>query len=206
VSEILDLYKTGIARFPQSLVLRFNLIRAALHSGQPQDVSEALQMAEKALLAPASSWQLDVGEDVFPYDFESDFFNYRKYLDLVTGHLMQGAPVTADLIRLISASIYYYLGLYTQNPDHLKEALTLDPDFPFFKLEYARQMIRRGGPGDYQEAGALLTQLVEGSSLFVEAFEMLRQLQTHGFCRSQRFGEMARFVQRARHSMVTLPT
>jgi hypothetical protein len=103
------------------------------------------------------------------------------------------------------ASLHHYLGIFVQNPEHLKEAVTLDPDFPFYKLEYARQLIKRGGPGDFEEASVVLTQMVEGSPLFVEAFEMLKQLETHGLYRSQQFTELARLVRRARHSTVVLP-
>jgi hypothetical protein len=204
LTEILSLYKSGLERFPKSLVLRFNLIRTALHVGHPEDVSEALKLTEDTLRLPASSWQLDVMEDVFPYDVENHFFNYRNYLDLVTESLMEGTSVTPALIRLILASLHYCLGFYTQNPFHLQKAMILDPDFPVFKLEYARQLVKRGGPGDYEEAGALLTQMAEGSILFVEAFELLKQLVTHGFYRSQRFSEVGRFVNRFNHSIVNI--
>ncbi|KPK91586.1 MAG: hypothetical protein AMJ94_06960 [Deltaproteobacteria bacterium SM23_61] len=204
LAEILSLYKSGLRRFPKSLVLRFNLIRAAVHAGCPRDVSEALKLTEDTLHLPASSWHLDVMEDVFPYDFASSFFNYRKYLDLATESLTGGKSVTPALIQLILASLHYYLGLYTQNPSHLQKAMILDPDFPVFKLEYARQLVRRAGPGDYEEAGALLTQLAEGSSLFVEAFEFLKKLETHGLYRNQRFAEVGRLVNRFHHSSLNI--
>jgi len=102
------------------------------------------------------------------------------------------------------ASIYYYLGFYTQNIPHLKQAMTLDPDFPVFKLEYARQLVRRGAAGDYQEAGSLLTQMIDSSILFPEAFELLKQLHTRGLYQSQRFTEFGRFVNRYRHSILDM--
>lgn len=97
LTQAFSLYRTGLARFPQSLALRFNLIRTALHFGQPTDVKEALQLAEETLGMPASSFKIDVMEDVFPYDFFSTFFNYRKYFDLITESLVEGTPVNPPL-------------------------------------------------------------------------------------------------------------
>jgi tetratricopeptide (TPR) repeat protein len=204
IADILGLYKAGLRQFPQSLVLRFNLIRTSLHFGQPSEISEALKLAEETVQVPVSNWQIDIMEDVFPYDFESNFFNYRNYFDEVTESLKKGTSVSAVLPRLILASLYYYLGFYTQNIPHLKQAIILDPDFPAFKVEYARQLVRRGAAGDYKEAGTLLTQMTESSILFPEAFELLKQLHTRGLYRSQRFSEFGRFVNRFRHSILDM--
>jgi tetratricopeptide (TPR) repeat protein len=206
ITDILSLYKTGLAQFPHSLVLRFNLIRTSLHLGQKPEISEALKLAEETVQVPISNWQIDIMEDVFPYDFESNFFNYRKYFDEVTESLMKGISASAALSRLILASLFFYLGFYTQNIPHLKQAIILDPDFPVFKLEYARQLVRRGAAGDYQEAGTLLTQLTDSSILFPEAFELLKRLHTRGLYRSDRFAELGRFVNRFHHSIFGMPS
>ncbi|MCH8296092.1 glycosyltransferase, partial [Candidatus Poribacteria bacterium] len=173
-------YRAGLVQFPESLVLRFNLIRTALHFGQPQDVAEALKLADETCNAPASSWQIDVMEDVFPWDFFSRLFNYRKYFDLVTQHLTTGTSVKPALTQLILASLYHYRNHYSDNREDVKQATILDPDFPFYKLRYAQQLVKQGVPEDDEEAGRILIELAEDTILFDESIELLKQLQNEG--------------------------
>jgi len=182
--SVAKIYKKGISAFPKSLVLRFNYIRIMLHFGSPEVVSEALDFLEDTLAAPASSWQIDVMEDVFPWDFCPTYFNYRRYFDLVTENLTQGSPVTSSLRDLMFASLFYckgfyptYQGYYSQSLDDFEKATQLDPDFPYYKLHYARELIERGLPEDYQKAESLLLDLGNSSILFMEAFELLEQIQ-----------------------------
>lgn len=201
LDQALALYRDGFARFPQSLVLRFNLIRVALHFGQAQDISEALQLAEESLMMPVSSWHIDVIEDVFPWDFYNTFFNYRRYFDVITEHMVQRTPITEILIQLILASLYHYLGQHSENIDHLKQAVSLDPDFPYYKMSYALGLLKREKPEDYAEAGELLTQLAENSILFNNAFRLLEHLQAKELFVSPKFEELERTVNRARQSI-----
>jgi len=189
--EPLRLYRMGIANFPQSLVLRLNFIRVAMQFGQTQEIEKAIQLTKETLNTPASNWKIDVMEDVFSWDFNSATFNYRKYFDLITEHLMRGTPVNSALTQLILAALYYYLGRYSNNLDHFKQAVTLDPEFPFYRFYYAKILIQRGQPEDYTQAGILLTQLAENSILFVEAFCLLKQLQEKQLYISPKFEELA---------------
>ena len=204
LSRVLELYRTGVQRFPKSLVLRFNLIRTALHFGERQDVLTALQLAEETVRLSPSNWQIDPMEDIFPFDFFNAFFNYRKYLDIVTEHLSRRARPGAELCRLILASLHHYLGHYAEDAEHFKHATVLDPDFPFYKLVYAEKLAQRDKPGDVAEAGALLTELAGNSVLFVEAFELLEQLQAEGRFDCPQFEDFARRVQRAHEAGLCL--
>jgi len=190
LTETLNLYRTGIANFPHSLVLRFNMIRTALMFGQSQEIKEALQLTIDTLNKPASSWKIDIMEDVFPWDFGSISFNYRKYFDLITENLMRGTQVNSALVRLISASLYYHLGQYSNNPNHFKQAVILDPEFSTYQYYYAKKLIECGQTDDYAEAGALLTRLAESSILFVEAFCLLKQLMEKQLFISPKFEEL----------------
>jgi len=194
LTKSLNIYRTGIANFPKSLVLRLNLVRTALHSGQPQDIKDAMQLALETVSMPESNWQIDVMEDVFPWDFCSTSFNYRKYFDLVTEHISRGAPVNSALTRLILASLHYCLGHYSKSPDHFRQATALDPEFPFYRFSYAKRLIQRGEPDDYLKAGELLTELAGNSILFVEAFSLLQQLQEKQLYMSPRYEELATMV------------
>ncbi|NQT02288.1 MAG: hypothetical protein HQ580_09705 [Planctomycetes bacterium] len=191
LSETLHLYRMGISKFPQSLVLRLNFIRIAMQFGLRQEANEAIQLLKETLDTPASNWKIDVMEDVFPWDFGSTTFNYRKYFDLVTEHLAQGTSVNSALTQLILAALYFHLSLYTKDPDDLKQAVIYDPEFPIYRFYYAKILIRRGQPEDYTRAGILLTQLAENSILFAEAFCLLKQLKEKQLYISPKFEELA---------------
>ncbi len=176
-------YREACARFPRSLVARFNFIRVMLHFGSPEQVREALHLLSETLDLPPEHWQIDVMEDVFPWDFFPQFFNYRGYFDRVTTHLMQDAPAEPDLCRLIRASLHAYRGFhpsshgfYSQSLDDFQAAAALDPDFPYFRLWYAEQLLQRGLAEDHSTAGRILRELAGGSLVFLEALQMLENI------------------------------
>jgi hypothetical protein len=177
-----NVYHTAHQRFPRSLVARFNNIRVMLHFGTPELVSEALELLDETLDLPPNHWQIDVMEDVFPWDFFPQFFNYRSFFDRITQHLTRGTAVEPDLRRLILASLHAYRGFYpayhgfySQALDDYSRAAALDPDFPFFSLWHAEQMLHRGLPEDRRDASHILHELAAGSLVFREALEMLVQ-------------------------------
>lgn len=180
VAYLSKLYRTARHRFPQSLVLRFNEIRVMLHFGSPKLVAKALALLDQTLKLPSNYWQIDVREDVFPWDFFPQLFNYRTYFDCVNQHLTHGTTVEADLCRLILASLYSYRGFYptyhgfySQALDDYGAAAALDPDFPFYQLWYAEQLLRRNIDEDHQTACSILRDLASGSILFPLALEWL---------------------------------
>jgi hypothetical protein len=193
-----ELYRAGRERFPRSLVLRFNEIRVMLHFGTPQDVAAALVLLDETLRLPPNHWHVDVMEDVFPWDFFPQFFNYRSYFDRITQHLTLGDPVEADLCRLILASLHAYRGFYptyhgfySQALDDYGAATALDPEFPFFQLWYADQLLRRGLDEDRRIACGILRELASGSLIFREALEWLVKIGEGG-------EESARRISRVR--------
>lgn len=200
-----NVYGRARAHFPRSLVARFNGIRVMLHFGTPELVSEALELLDETLSLPSSHWQIDVMEDVFPWDFFPHFFNYRTYFDRITEHLTQGIPVESDLCRLITASLHAYRGFYpayygcySQSLDDYQAAATLDPDFPYFQLWYAEQLLKRELPEDRRSAFTLLRKLSAGSLVFHEASQMLANAtrQPH---RGESLDELAGYIFPVRH-------
>jgi tetratricopeptide (TPR) repeat protein len=173
VTKTLQLYRACSARFPQSLVLNFNWIRNALHFGMPEEVSLALRAAEKICGDSSGEWELDVFDDVYTWDFCNSFFNFRQYTDWVTEHLMTGKAVQSGLIRLILASLHYYLAHYTNRLEHFQRAAALDPDFPYYRLLYAQALLSRGGESDFARAHELLVDLAENSILDMEAYNLI---------------------------------
>jgi hypothetical protein len=175
-------YQQAWEAFPRSLVARFNGIRVMLHFGTPDLVTETLALLDETLGLPPSHWQIDAMEDVFPWDFFPQFFNYRAYFDRITAHLMHGSPAESDLCRMILASLHAYRGFYpashgfySQSLDDFQKAAALDPDFPYFRLWYAEQLRQRGLAEDREAAGRLLRELANGSLVFQEALRMLEK-------------------------------
>lgn len=186
LDAILEIYQEGMTRFPRSLVLRFNSARALLHFGGTSRVSDGLRLIDETLAQPEEHWIIDVLEDVFPWDFFPQYFNYRTYFDLLNRQLMSGERVDALLRDLIRASLHYYrgrhrpfAGLHTSGLDDFRQATRLDPEFPYYALHYAEQLAARNGPGDLVPALRLLLDLGESSILFREAAGLAEEvLQT----------------------------
>lgn len=193
-----EIYKTGMAQFPKSLVLRFNFIRTLFHFGKPKDIDQALALAKEALDMPLLNWQIDFMEDLFPHDFWHTFFNYRGYFDLIMKHFKEGIDISQELLQLILASLHYYIGKQLNDLNHLEQAVLLDPEFPCYSLSYARQLVRLGNkPEDCWEAGRLLLKLAKSSMFFVEAYEILKHLQDNQLFLSPEFKELAPQIERS---------
>ena len=56
------------------------------------------------------------------------------------------------LVKLILASLHYYVGHYTGNVEHFQQAALMDPEFPFYTYHYARHLLNREGTNDFKEA------------------------------------------------------
>jgi hypothetical protein len=183
LTAVRALYRRGVAACPRSLVLRFNFARVLFHFGNPEEQDEGLQLVDEALGLPESGWVVGLMEDVFPWDFYAQLFNYRRYFDRVTASFVEGADVQAELRRLVLASLHYYRGLrspyghfQSEALGHFRRAARLDPDFPYYQYHYARELLQRGLPEDDDEACALLARLLDGSLLFLQAFDLLEGL------------------------------
>jgi hypothetical protein len=193
----LEVYREGLRQYPDCLILRFNFIRTMLHFGTDRDRQEALNFAEATVSESEDLWHVSPMEDVFPWDFYSTFFNYRAYLDAVTRQMSGKEPIAEIPIRLILASLHHYLGAYTQNVDHLRRAVELDSQFPYYQFSYATELVRGGCTQDYEEAGRVLEQLAARSTLFKEAFQLLSRLDQSGLFKSQRWAEVAAVTAKA---------
>ncbi len=181
LSATLEIYALAIQLLPNSLVLRFNYIRAALHFGSNKDIDDALAVARDTLATPPSSLTLDPADDVMTWDYCSTFFNYRSYLDIVTEAFMEKFDRAPALRSLILASIEYYLGRMTGNGAHFANAVQYDPEFPVYRLWLAKTLIRAGDDDSTARAMELLSQLAAHTNYAVEAWTLLKALrQEHG--------------------------
>ena len=207
LASALELSRAGIQRFPACLVLRFNAIRTGLHFGEPQEVSDALRLARETLARPTGSWQVSAREDVFPYDFFGQFFNYREYLDLCTRAAQGEEEVSGEFPRLILASIAYYASWYRASAGEEEaeslsirslalRSIRLDPAFPFYSFHAARLLLEDTGAAgvdraaDDQQATELLIELADTSMLNLPASRLLEILHGAGRSAHPRIGEL----------------
>ncbi|NKB57019.1 MAG: glycosyltransferase [Alphaproteobacteria bacterium] len=175
VASTLEIFRIALQIRPQSLVLRFNFIRTALHFGGETDIEQALGVARETLAADTSLLELDPHDDVMTWDYCATFFNYRSYLDYVTEAFMEKADQTATLKALILASIAYYCGRITGETRYFASAAEYDPTFPAYRLAYAKSLVRANEQST--AAVALLHDLCTHSLYAAEAWSLLKVLQ-----------------------------
>jgi hypothetical protein len=185
----------GLERYPDSLVLRFNLVRCALHFGGPEIVERALTLARETLDRGVEGWQVDPLEDVFPWDFFPTFFNYRRYLVACTRTLAGQQPADTTLARLIHASLRYYLSFYGDHQDNAEQAVALDPDLPFYAFRLA--LILAGtasGPANLKRAANLLSGQGPRLIFSQQAHDLLKLLRQHRRLVGEGDGKVERFT------------
>lgn len=203
MARALSLYRRAVDRYPRHLVLRFNWMRAALHFGNPNEISEALRLAELTVATSADKWEISPEDDVFPWDFASDFFNYRAYLDLVCHCHQESGDHRREMVRLILASMYAYLGMYEPWAPLTAKAVQLDPAFaPYKKLEAIR--LKRLGEQHLPAAVRLLTELATESNMFLDAALNLERLHNGGVCQIPDLMQIAAPARRALASELEL--
>ena len=199
------LFRTALAAFPDSLVLRFNFIRTGLYFGTEAEKAEARTLLRETLCRPADRWQVDAMDDVFPWDFFPDNFNYRAYFDLITQQAAHGADSLAGFVALILASLHYHQARNASDsaPDiaALAEAVRLDPAFPVYRLHYAQALLKHGQAGDLIEAGKCLHMLARGSVVWMEAFALLKPLHEKRIYLADDFEALARAAHNAHASV-----
>ena len=178
IRQTLAIYRVGMDRFPESLVLRFNFIRAALHFGASGDIDEALAIAEDTVSYKSYPWAVFTKDDVFSWDFLRFYFDYKTYFDFVLISLTDKQDKTADLCRIIRASLYNYLSFYNEPQVHSKKAVQLNGEFPFYRLRLAALLSESPRLEDQHDASLILMDLADHSYLFREAYDLL--CKNHG--------------------------
>ena len=122
---------------------------------------------------PETQWTVAPLDDVMPWDFFSQMFNYRSYLDSITEGLKVKTVSSTRLINLIRAALYYYWGHYSGSAEHIESAVKLDPEFPYYQLRLAATLIKSSTVDDCRRAVEILGAVAERSMLFEDAFKIL---------------------------------
>jgi len=161
--------------FPDHLAARFLLVRTLWHHGDAAARERAMQLAREVLEAGPERWQIGPDDDVMPFDFHADTFDYRAYLDLVAAAAKGRAVAKAQYVRLIRASLAGYLGRTTGTLAFHELAVDLDPGFARYRLDLAKCLLARGDGADGARARELLRELAAGSAEFAAAAEILQR-------------------------------
>ena len=167
------LLRDGVARFPNALVLRFNFVRAALHFGNRDLRSEALELAEATLAQPPGHWQVAADDDVWPWDLFPTFFDYRGYLDEVTRSTTERRDSSPRFVALIRAALHYYAGHFVDPDRHFGHAAALHPGFAPYSYADAARLAVSAAAADRQRACRILRDLACGSIIASEAASLL---------------------------------
>jgi hypothetical protein len=183
LEHAIEIFRDAVGRFPNHLVLKFNLIRILIHFGDLSEIAEGYEMAAALIRRAREEWDIGPLDDVMPYDFCSTFFNYRVYLDLVVDLLAHRTENTDGLVDLIYASVNHYLGRHLRDPNVTGAAVELDPDFPFYTLSHAVNLLSTGAMEDAATAQPLLLNLAENSMVGVQAHWLLRRIEALGGAR-----------------------
>ena len=147
LDSVASVYRRGLAMFPASrLPACFNSLFVSCSTLRNAETvkAEGLRLLDETLVQPVDEWTLDLMEDVFPWDFYPQFFNYRAYFDLITSQLTDGTDVRPGLCQLLLASLNYYRGFHApymdfngQALDYFRSASTFDPSFPYYQYHLA---------------------------------------------------------------------
>lgn len=172
----MNIFRMGLSTIPEALVIRFNYVRTAFHFGTEEDVEHALAVAKSTLASEMTDWTLTALDDVMPWDFCPNFFNYRDYFSLATEILANRSDDIEALKRMIYASLNYYCGRMLNSPVHFAEAARLDTNFHAYRLWHAKCLSRKAEPEALEMAAAMLRSLANESIYAIEAWSLLSSL------------------------------
>ena len=175
VQTALNVYRSALPHFPDSLALRFNFTRAAFHFGTETDITEALEITKETLAREPAALAFDALDDVMTWDYCQNFFNYRSFLQVATEALRDRKDRSDDLKSFILASMHFYYGRMAGEAGHFAKAATLDPEFSVYRLWQAKESSQNGDPA---AAVACLTTVI-GEILYApEAWSLIQSIKT----------------------------
>ncbi len=173
LTDAIGLLDKCIRLWPEHLAARFLLVRTLWHHGDAAQRMRALQLAFDTIEGDPARWQIGPHDDVMPFDFHEDCFDFRSYLDLVTHAEKGGAVATIEFARIVLAALAGYVARKTGKPALHELAVAWNPAFARFRLDLAKALLRRGGDTGRTRALGLLGELAEGSSEFATATRLL---------------------------------
>lgn len=174
LNKALKIYRAGLERFPNSLILRFNFVRACLHFGRLTDVEDGVRIATDTVDGPVNKWSLEVEDDVLPWDYLNEVFDFRAYIDAYVRMKQGDGSAIMDMKRLIISALYFGLSQILDNLEYLDRCVELSPDFFWYRLVLAKKLLRTGDAKNARRAVEIARDLAESSDRFVNATQLLR--------------------------------
>ena len=173
LGKALDLFRSGVEMFPRCLALQFNLMRVLHHFGDSQ--GKASEKADAIASSQETNWDIGPLDDVLPYDFYPDHFNYRAYFDLGVKVLGEKGGTDPGFLRIIRASAAHYASMAGGPVDCARSAVELDPDFPLYSLDLTRRLasVKDSRP----EAAEILAALAGGDIIPLRAWDEIQNLK-----------------------------
>ena len=131
-------------------------------------------MAERIAESQNSDWDISALDDVLPWDFFPDHFNYRAYFDLGVKVLGESSEKDQGFFRLIRAACAHYASRSGSSVAYSRLACKDDPEFPLYQLDLARRLASM--PENRQEAAAILATLASEDLLPLRAWKDILEL------------------------------
>jgi len=172
LGDALELLRIGMVRFPRFLALQFNLMRTLYHFSGKECRSEAREMAEHIARSQFTEWDLAVMDDVMPWDFQPEHFNYRAYFDLGVKVIGEGREEDPGFFRLIRACCAHYAAMSGGSLEFARMACADDPEFPLYQIALARSLALL--PEGRHESALILDKMAEQDLLPVRAWDDLK--------------------------------
>ena len=167
---IKTLYQKQKDKHKNNIVFHFNYIRHNLHNGNSTDIKSIIEIMEGIVSSDINHWSISES-DIMPWDYYSQFFNYRGYFELIVKK--HSKKITENIfktesIKYIYSSIYAYLSCYTGELIHFKKAYNLDKTFNYFKLNYSQALIYHNKSKDDLLLSLNLLQELTCDSLYIK--------------------------------------
>jgi hypothetical protein len=187
---------------PEALVPRYNLMRLLIHLGNEAQLHQGLVLAAEILDMPAESWQIEILDDIYPYDFFTSWMNHRTYFDTVVDGLAGRGSPELKLRDLILASVHHFFAVYEGSIAHAEGACRLDPVWPIYKLTLADMYGSMSDVVSLDRAHDLLVELTKESWIAVRAFHRLQALAERHKPSEVAAAETAPIIARAQACML----
>ena len=172
-------YRDAVSAFPKSLVAKFNLFRVLLHFGGADRHGEAVTLLDE-IVESRADWEIDPADDVLPYDFMPEWFNYRSYLDLVVDAHATGEPQRARMCDLLVAAAFHYRAVRDRSVSDADTSVQLDPAFTPYRLTLAELLAGREDAASCARAVEFLADLAKGSNVALRAGRLLQAIAERG--------------------------
>jgi hypothetical protein len=195
--------RLAITLTPDSLVPQFNLLRILIHLTDGDTWRDGIAIALEILDRPVEQWQVDVRDDIYPYDFFIDQFNGRAYLDEVCVAHTGDTAALGRMRVLIIAAVNHYMAIVRQSLEYARAACIYDPVYPAYQMTLANVLASRNDAAGLTEARGLFDALCNESMYLIEALYKRNEIDLRlGRAPNESADPLADVVEQAERSLL----